>query len=208
MLTMTEPETSPHKRFFQVLVEHSDSREDPISEWKLVGYVLNGGATHCICDTQITLNYKIIHKRTQKELIIGSECVKRWLNPKLVCEQCQTPLGCVMERFKNADFFCRRCKVQKQKDALAVLEAQRNVAVQITQEELKKEAKKQRMGEWILFWYGKYYQKPFKVAVQDEDYVNTLLEIPEDKHTKSLQYFLEYASLIHTIQEIEVEVGV
>lgn len=189
---MTEPETCPNKRFLQVLRDHSTNQTDPIEEWDLLGFVSNGGATHCICDTQIILNYCIQHKQTKKQLMIGSECVKRWINPKLVCERCQTTLGCVMKRIRYQDFHCRQCKKALQEE-------------KAYQEHMK--AQQLRRWERELFYaYGKHYEQPFKEVAKDIPFVEKLLNLPPEKRwQKNLIAFLTYVSLLYEIADVEVE---
>jgi hypothetical protein len=95
---MEQLEYDPNKRFFEVLREYSDDKNDPTPEWEFQGMVLHGVKEKCICGTKILLNYLISHKRTKKQLIIGSECIKRWIQPKMTCEHCDAPLGQVLKR--------------------------------------------------------------------------------------------------------------
>ena len=193
---MTETEHHVNLRFFEVLREHSDDKHDPIPEWEFKGFITRGTKEKCICGTPIELNYLIEHKRTQKQLIIGSECVKRWIQPKLECEECGNPLGRVMERTRKKDFLCRSCK-----KILANLEAQKQREREI---EAEKERKKiERMGKLRLFWWGKYHERMFSEVAEDIPYVEYLLSIPEEKATKSIRAFWEYAELVFDVKEAD-----
>jgi len=180
-----ELEQQPNLRFFEVLRTFSDDKSDPVPEWEFRGTVLSGTKEKCICGTKILLNYLIVHKRTQKQLIIGSECIKRWIQPKLSCSRCDAPLGRVLQRIKKEDYHCRRCKREiKQEEALKIL----------------------KMGNFRLFWYGKYYQRKFSEAIEDIPYVETVLTIPEEKQNESLRAFMKFISLYYEITEETIEV--
>jgi hypothetical protein len=198
---MTDIEHPTNLRFFEVLREFSDDKNDPTPEWEFKGLITRGTHEKCICGTKIELNFLIVHKRTQKQLFIGSECVKRWIQPKLLCERCEAPLGRFEWRHKNQDFHCRSCKkeIQLEKEWQKMnqqMEAQR------------KKKKIEKMEKWTLFWYGKYRNKPFKMVAEDVGYVEYLMNIPEEKATASVRSFQEYASLIFEFEEVEVEVEV
>ena len=194
-------EECPNTKFFTVLRQYSDNKHDPIPEWQLVGFVERGGKDRCICGTAIMLNYMIRHKISGVELIIGSECVKRWMDPKIVCERCKEPLGRVLERYRRKDFKCRSCKLYEKE-----LEEARERAKRIAEQRLKaleeeKMKKIERMGNLRLLWYGKYYQQPFSKVAEDIPYCEYLLNIPEDKATKTILAFIDYANLVFEIAD-------
>jgi hypothetical protein len=188
---MSELEHDPNKRFFEVLREHSEDKNDPTPEWEFGGMVLHGAKERCICGTKILLNYLITHKRTKKQLIIGSECIKRWINPKMTCEDCDAPLGQVLKRARTNDYLCRSCKKERKE-----LEVRK-------QEEKQRQIKK--MDNFMLYWYGKHRNHPFKMVAEDIPYTEYLLNIPEEKASESIKAFQKYASLVYEIKETVVE---
>lgn len=199
-----------NKIFLEVLKYYSDNKEDPIPEWHLQGFVPNGGATECICETPIVLNYKIIHKRTLQELIIGSECVKRWMNPRLECEVCKSPLGCIMKRYQFFDFKCRACKTaerKKQERLLQEAEEQERCRLMAQfQEKLRKDEARRKAGEQLFRGYGKYFLKPFRLVAEDIPYATKLLNLPKEKvYEENLIAFLSYLSSCYEIVDVEVE---
>lgn len=183
--TMEDLEHQPNLRFFEILRDFSDDKRDPVPEWEFKGFITTGTKEKCICGTKILLNYQIVHKRTQKQLIIGSECIKRWIQPKLSCSRCDAPLGRVLERTRKGDFHCRSCKRE-----LKEMEKQKLL----------------KMGRLRLFWYGKYYQRMFAEVAQDIPYVESLLNLPEEKKTDTLKALEKYISLKYDIKEVEVDV--
>lgn len=195
-----ELEQDPNQRFFEILRDASDDKQDPIPEWELKGFV-GSGVDRCICGTSIMLNYLIVHKRTQKQFVIGSECMKRWMNPKLVCKECESPLGCVAKRYRTNDFLCRCCKTMKKK-------MEEEESIQRAREKAIKERQRikaiEKLSLFRLFWSGKYYLKSFKEVLQDESYVLYLMTIPDAKATESVKKFKEYASFFYDLVDVEV----
>ena len=182
-------ETEVNLRFFEILRRFSDDQHDPTPEWELVEGMTVNSKERCICSTKIIDNYYIRHKRTGKTLVIGSECVKRWLNPKLLCKGCQKPLGRVCQRIKSADYLCRACKLEAKR------EEERKIKEQ--EEKIKK------LGNFELFWYGTYYRKPFRVVAQNIPYVEYLINHPNVTSSETLKAFSKYASLVFEIKEPE-----
>lgn len=175
-------ETETNLRFFEILRRFSDDKNDPTPEWELLTGHHSSSKERCICSTKIEHQYFIRHKRTGKVLVIGSECVKRWMNPVLNCKGCGDPLGRVCERIRKEDFLCRKCKK-------ASVDAER--------------AKIERMGRLVLFWYGKYYMKPFSLVAEDIPYVEYLINLPQCKSSETLKAFQKYATLVFEIREVE-----
>jgi hypothetical protein len=131
--------------------------------------------------------------------------MKRFLEPSLRCKGCGGGITTgIVERIQKKNFLCKECKAQKKKEALALVEEQRKEALRKQQEEAKLDAKKQQMGNWSLFWYGKYYQKPFKMVLEDEAYVEYLLNLPEEKKTETIKSFTKYVSFFYTVVDVEV----
>ena len=198
---MSELEHDPNKRFFEVLRQHSDDKNDPTPEWEFTGMVFNGVKEKCICGTKILLNYLITHKRSKHQLIIGSECVKRWIKPKMTCEDCDAPLGRVLERARKNDFLCRSCKKEKKEREAREKEQEERIQKK-KEEETKRQIK--RMDNFMLYWYGKHRNHPFKMVAEDIPYTEYLLNIPEEKASESIKAFQKYASLVYDIKEEEI----
>jgi hypothetical protein len=98
------------RMFMQILREHSQNKQDPVSEWKLldsVSYMQDGG--FCICTKDIKNIFVIQNNVTQELLNIGGDCAKRWLDPSMQCHKCNIPLGNVLERRKQQKFLCKTC---------------------------------------------------------------------------------------------------
>ena len=176
-------EVEPNKRFFEVLRQFSEDKRDPIHEWEFLPHIHNVRAERCICTTPIQNNFYIQHKRTKKQLIIGSECVKRWIHPKLQCKECDAPLGRVCERVRKQDFLCGKCKRR--------LKAER-------------EEKIRKLGNYKLLFGKRYYQRLFKDIVEDIPYTEFLLNINIHPLPQTLQAFNDYCSLIFEIKETSV----
>lgn len=196
------PAEDKHERFMAVLKNHSENQTHPISEWRLLP-LREVKDSQCICTQPILNQHFISNDTTRTTLVIGSDCMKRFLEPTLQCEEC----GCgittgIVERIEKQNFLCPPCKALKKKRdrLLAEQEAKKHQHELATQE-----AKKVKMGKWALFWYGKYYQKPFSVVLQDEAYVEYLLNLPEDKKTETIKSFTTYVSLFYDVVETEVE---
>jgi hypothetical protein len=178
-------ETETNLRFFEILRRYSDNKHDCVAEWELLTGHHASSKQRCICSTRIENQYFIRHKRTGKVLVIGSECVKRWMNPVLNCKGCGDPLGRVCERIRKEDFLCRQCK-----------KASADAAKET-------EAKIEKMGRLLLFWYGKYYMKPFSLVAEDIPYVEYLINLPQCKSSETLKAFQKYATLVFEIKEVE-----
>ena len=183
-------ETETNLKFFEILRRFSDNKFDPVPEWELLTDKFFEKETRCICTTPIERNFYIRHKRTGKELVIGSECVKRWIHPKLTCKQCESPLGRIDKRIQTQDFVCPKCKREAKKAA--------------------KEAAEHRASRRATlcafhFYYGKkYYGKRFDVVAKDIPYVEFLLNLQLSDVPKTLKLFKEYIGLIYELEDIEI----
>ena len=183
-----------HIRFMEVLRKHSLDQLNPIEEWRLEKHTEDDFRKKCICSHDIERNYFISNDFTKTTLVVGSECVNRWLKPKLSCQRCDAVLGSVAQRVREQKFLCRACN-QLQKAEAAAQERER-------QYQLEQRAKKaKRMETLILFWYGPYYKKQFGQVAKDEAYVEYLLNIPDDKLTPTLKAFHEYAAAVWDIED-------
>ncbi len=112
------------------------------------------------------------------------------MKPKLVCKECESPLGRVAERMRKQDFHCRSCKLMLKK---------------MEQEDLLcRQRKIEKFGRYLLFYGGKYSKKPFKEIIEDQDFVLHLLTLPDSKITKSIQAFREYAAFFYDIVDVEI----
>lgn len=160
--------------FEREMRKKSINKGDFIQEWELV-MKCHGAASQCICTHQIEENYFIINKITREQCIIGSDCVQRWLNPKLNCKGCDKPLGCIMQRIKKQEFYCRSCKTLKQKTV-------------------------DQFSSWKIAYPGPWKGKTFCKVSENEEWVETLINTPKWKGTsppsysyKSLHAFHKYA---------------
>lgn len=179
-------ETETNLKFFEVLRSVSDNQYDPLPEWELLTDKFMEREIRCICTTPIERNFFIRHKRTGKELVIGSECVKRWLNPFAVCSECQSPLGRITKRIETKDFVCPECKRDKKK---------------------KETARRNQLATFRFYWGGygtKHYKNKFCDVIDDIPYVEHLLNLSLPSVPPSLQAFYEYVNLVFTVKEILV----
>lgn len=178
------------KRFFEILRKYSFDKEDPISEWRFVEIVDNDGTNRCICTAPIQYLYKIENKETKATLIVGSECIQRWLQGLLRCKECACVLGNVVKRLRKEDYHCRSCKkiLQKKQE-------------QQEQEELRKR-KMSKLGHCRLYWYGPYYQKMFHEVIDNIPYVEKLINIENKNQT--LELFTRYVKTVYDLEEREV----
>lgn len=168
------------KQFFEILRDNSRDKEDPVSEWDFVDVVDNDGTMHCICTAPIRYLYRIQNRFTGKSLIVGSECVKRWLNSLLRCERCNCRLGNITKRLRTQDFHCRACKQTIRWDHLGRVN--------------------HKLGSMRLFWYGPYYQREFREVINDIPYVETLLNV--QNKTKTLELFEQYVNHVYDVTEV------
>jgi hypothetical protein len=165
------------KTFFQVLRDHSQDKEDPISEWEFAEVVDGDGHMTCICTTPIRYLYKIRNRVTHDTLIVGSECIKRWMGGLLRCQRCDCRLGNIRARLRKKQFHCRICR-------------------QILQRE-ESQRKNSKLSTLRLFWFGPYYKKQFREVIDDVPYVEKLLNVTNK--TKTLELFEEY---VHEVYDV------
>ena len=105
-----------HLKFIAELLKYSNGKDDPISEWEYTGETRELGKEElkdgfkCICTTPISILYRIRNKVNSIQLEIGSECIKRWLNPRISCDDCKATLGNITKRMRSKDYLCRLCK--------------------------------------------------------------------------------------------------
>lgn len=192
-----------HERFMAVLKMHSAHETNPIQEWHLET-LTEVKDSQCICSQPILNQYFISNDTTRTTLIIGSDCMKRFLDCTLKCSQCSASIKNVATRIKENEYLCKQCKATKKKEALALAERQQKLALEQQRKEAEIQKKIKRMGTFCLFWFGRYYQKPFKIVVEDEAYVEYLLNLPDEKtKCQTLRTFLEYASHFYEIKEVE-----
>lgn len=97
------------RNFLEKLREHSQNKEDPVSEWDVLNDTDNG-IEFCLCGKKIHNIFVIQNKITLEAIGIGSECVKRWLECDLKCRRCNCELGNVMKRRREKKFYCRSCR--------------------------------------------------------------------------------------------------
>jgi hypothetical protein len=177
--------------FYRVLRQNSVSQEDPIPEWKVVHHVDGDGSSKCICSTPILYQHTIENTLNGRQLIIGSECVKRW-NVKFICEECQSPLGNITQRLIKKNFLCPECtRERKRKQKLL---------------EVKREARKARLAHMLLDKPGRYYNAPFCVIINDLVYVQYLINMEPKNYL--LRLFEEYVEFYYDIvtETIEEEI--
>lgn len=120
-VTFQSTELSPedkHILFIKELLKYSDNKDDPVSDWEFNGIVTeldDDDVFNCICSTRIKYQYRIHKKNDNKVFIeIGCECIKRWLDPSITCDDCSGALGSVMKRMKTSDYLCRECKKKRE----------------------------------------------------------------------------------------------
>lgn len=177
------------KLFFETLRDKSIDKFDPVSEWDFDCILDNDGTKHCICSAPIQYLYQIKNRFNQETVIVGSECIKRWLNGLVRCSLCQCNLGNISKRLKTQNFHCRDCKLRLERQAKY-------------EEEEQKTKRIKKLGSLHLFWYGPYYMKKFSAVIEDIPYVEKLLNIQEK--TKTLEAFEEYVNLVYEVTTQEV----
>lgn len=164
-----------HARFMQVLKAHSENQTHPIPEWRLHSF-REVEEKKCICSHDILNNYFISNDRTKTTLIIGSDCMKRFLDPSLRCSECKQPIQNVVNRIEKSDFICRNCKNQRRKTV-------------------------KHLRNCIFLHPGPYNEKKFSEVIEDVAYVETLLNIPDNEKTMTITLFCRYAKAVYLIDE-------
>jgi hypothetical protein len=205
-----EPASDKHQRFMEILQKHSLNPAEAIEEWKLLKITAKDLRSKCICSHPIERNYFVENPFTKTTLCIGSECINRWIKPKLTCEQCDCVLQNATHRVKFNKFLCKECNLQKKRELVQQEEERKLQELRASIEKQRKEEKRRldiaRKENLVLFWYGPYYQRKFKEVIQDEAYVEKLINIPQERWTPTLKAFSEYAHLIYEIADVpEVE---
>jgi hypothetical protein len=164
-----------HLRFMEVLKEHSINQVLPIPEWEL-SPITRVEEKKCICSHPILNNYFITNEKTKTILVIGSDCMKRFLDPSLRCEECNAPIQNVVQRISEGNFICRECK-QKRKRVV-------------------KDYKDRYIVE-----LGKYYLKTFEEAGNDQEFVQSVLDMDEADWSPNLRNFYIYIKALYLIRE-------
>jgi hypothetical protein len=97
------------RTFMEVLKEHSVNKKTPVLEWSVVR-VSYSEHSKCICTNEIAWKYHIKNFITDEELIIGSECVKRWgVSFPLHCSVCSRELKDKINRAQEKKLVCPSC---------------------------------------------------------------------------------------------------
>jgi hypothetical protein len=168
----------------------SVDKKDFIQEWELAKQCI-GAKSQCICTHPINQNYYIINKLTGARCIIGSDCVQRWMNPKLMCEGCGGALGCVMERIRKQDFHCRSCKGEKRR---------------------ARESTIRRFSSWKLDFPGPWKGLTFEKVCENQEWAEKLINTewqgtgPLSYIYKSLKAFQLYANAVFVIEESQTQI--
>jgi hypothetical protein len=172
------------RMFMEALTSKSSNKQDPISEWTLNPRRVTK-CSHCICTKQIELNYHIQNNITGEICVIGCDCVMRWIDPKLECEDCGQVLGNKRARLSKQDFKCRSCKVANKKWL-------------------------EKVARYTLHYPGPWKGKTFKVVAENERWAETLMLTPKWKGDKKVPYYYDslhdfqtYASSIYDIIDVE-----
>jgi hypothetical protein len=105
-----------HQKLVEALRANSINQEDPVPEWLYKGCVDVSGARiggkdaiRCLCSTPISKFYKIQNKYTEKDEIIGCECIKKFLENSVTCEKCKKPLKNLGVRLNTNNMVCPDC---------------------------------------------------------------------------------------------------
>ena len=140
------------KKFMEVLKSKSTNQEDPVEEWTThTKRILKD--SNCICTKEIQNCFNIQNKITGEICVVGCDCVMRWLDPKLECEDCGEPLGNKKTRLAKQDFKCRSCKLANKKWL-------------------------ERRANFTLHYPGPWKGKTFKVVAENESWAESLLLSP------------------------------
>jgi len=144
------------QRFYHALKEHTDDKDDPISEWQYLTDTVKESheRKYCICTTPIKNIHLIQNKKTGLILEIGSECAKKWeLAP--LCECCNKPLGAITRRRKQNDWLCKTCKTVKKNEAILKAEARQRLLRQMGRLEFRGYFKDTGTSPW----YGRRFEE-------------------------------------------------
>ena len=163
-----------HKRFMEVLNHHSENQGHSIPEWELLPFRKENFRLKCICSHPIQNNFFISNNTTKTTLVIGSDCMKRFLNPTLRCEDCSGYMNNVVKRIEDDDMICRDCKRKRRKIV--------------------------KDYEYKVFRVpGPYEGRSFKSVAEDLQYAEAILNEPREKwgykwmwwgyHEEFIKYF-------------------
>lgn len=173
------------KRFVEVLTKNSVNKDEPIREWVLVPCLSGKSAEQkkCICEKDINNLYIIKNKLTDKTLVIGSECAKRFgFERQIQCEECGEFMTAFFRRVEEKDYFCNVCK---------------------------KEAKKTRehRRSWSIWVYCKSLHRRMKFSFQAAFEIPELLEylMNEESDDKNVEKFRDWVHSMEILGEIEVQ---
>lgn len=174
-------------KFFGILRDKSENEEDPLVEWRVLDIEPDYKESRCICGTEICQNFVIENMINKKRLIVGSKCVEKW-QFTMLCQGCNKQLKNVANRLKEHKWVCAKCMRSAKKRAKL--------------EQFRKEERIKKLGNYILYHSGKYYQKHFHEVIEDIQYSNWLYNL--ESNTKTLAFFKEYVELVCEIVEEEV----
>lgn len=163
------------KQFYAILRENSIFKNDPIAEWKYIRTIEDDGL--CICSQKIKYKNIIQNIHTGAELIVGSDCIQRWMNNALLCRSCNCVLGNQVKRLLDQNFICPTCTREKKK-RLRIL------------------------GGNLI--HGKRFDIIIKDVVLVEKLLNTDTTTMYPFLREIYKRFEEYANMIYDIDEVEV----
>lgn len=152
------------KKFLEAIRKASEDKVDPVSEWRLLERT-GTYPTKCICEKEITNIFYIQNKKTLKVFEIGSDCAERWLSCCLQCQKCFTPLGNIMKRRRDQNYWCKKCSKDK--------------------------VKKDNSLYW---WSPDYYGQPWHIVKDNHTYIDWLANLPNrNRELKPfMEYCKEY----------------
>jgi len=174
-----EFESYKHQKLVEALKTNSINKDDPVPEWLYIKYTdISGGrgVTKCLCTTPIEKFYTIQNIHTKKDEIIGSECIKKFLENSVKCEKCKKSLRNLGVRLSTGNLVCPEC-TRKEKSEKAEL--------------MKK------YGNYKYYHTGHPYNgMKFKEILDDFTHVASLVNNPRTKTTgaqlQSYNCLMEY----------------
>jgi len=85
-----------------------DGKWNP-TDWKLVESIENGEQQYCCCSHEITKNYIVKNVKNGNEMVLGSECIKRFKN-----NQMNEDLSLLIRTLDNPNIkFCCYCNSKR-----------------------------------------------------------------------------------------------